>query len=262
MIKNLQDNPILAYQMSNAEWPTLRTAVWFAVALTVIGVALAVISMGLAMMFYSVVPLIAVFGPLVTTITAAMSPVQAIDLERKGEISLSELFDRDMVRGYIACMLFQMRSLWMVAGGLALPFAAAFARVNAFFASYVECLEFPIQPGRVCPPPLSPEVYMEYVQGALFFTFLLVILFIVWNWLAITLGVWMAFRFQNRDNTWGAILALLPVALVIVPNIAMAVNGSSFEQLLPIFLASVMLSVMLSWLAYRQAVKCVRNMRQ
>lgn len=267
MIKNLKNNPILAQQMRNARWPSLRTAVWIAVALAVVGLVLTiggyVISPDGEKGWVLVVPsvimltetLLMVFGPLITAVVAVVMVVRAIGSENYQMIRLSQLSERDIVNGYLAGVLFRLRSLWMITGGLALPLIAAMTHIGVVFAVLFTCdlNRNLMQMDSRCIPPQPSDIIMEQVGTALIATASYVILFIAWNWLAAHLGVWAAFRYRHLGKGLSAVLlSLICIIALSVISILIMADGPTAA-----IIGSVVISSLLGWAAYRRAVKSV-----
>ncbi len=201
MIKSLKNNPILAYQMRNAEWPPPLTTWLIAAALSIVGLGLP------PFIWYKSFPLYAIFilenilfqievvllfvGPLLTIVAAT---VQAADTEAYQMIHLSEFSEIEIVRGYAASALFRLRLLWMVAGGIQLSMAMTLALeiMDSLFDLFL---------------------VLSYVL-------LYALVFIAWNYLAVGLGIWMAFWQKRIDK---ALVRAIPLLVLIIASETVAV---------------------------------------
>lgn len=269
MINSLRNNPILVHQVHKARWPSARAAAAVAVVLTLAGLNMTIIAFVIRPLLlvsaaiYLGVPALGMLGPLITSITATVSTAQAIKLEKKGVLDLSRLSDRDKVRGYIARALFKLRFLWMIIGGLTLPFVIATIQISALLINYFTCPNQPtIHPGIDCPPPPSPpEAFTLYASNVLIITLFFVVLLIAWNWLAINLGVWMACRYHDHDLGSTALVIFSLIWPVIISPAAV-LSHQPAKQAACIALAAIVISMISGWLVYRRAVKRVGSIAE
>ncbi len=268
MFKTLKNNPILLHQMRNARWPSLRTAWLIAAALTVIGLALTVtayaispggekgwvlIAPGSIFLFGS---LMMIFGPLLTAVVTMVVTVRAIGSENYQMMRLSQLSERDIVRGYLASAMFRLRSLWMVVGGFVLPLVASVTHIGVYLEVMYTCdLNVNLmQMDSRCIPPQPSEVIIEQIGTGFAVTASYMALFVAWNWLAITLGLWMAFRHRHMGKA--LVWTLLPLVFAIVLSVVMFFTfGWPFLAVCLV----VVIGLPLAFAAYQQAVRCARS---
>ncbi len=216
MFRLPRNNPILTYQVRNAHWPSLRTTQLIAIALTVIELALIIAAFQLSprVLFYDFVfillveALLVVISPLVTGVVALRVTKQFITSEAYQIVRLSQLVEHQIIKGFVSGTLFRMRAVWMIAGGLWLPLIVILAYVSLTFDTFLACVV--IGPGALpnC-IPAQPLLSLILAAGiVLLFTGSLVVLVIVWNRLAATLGVWMAFRIHHTVRALTVVLLL------------------------------------------------------
>lgn len=236
MFKSLRNNPILAQQMRQARWPSLRTAVWIAAGLTVIGTCLAVISFVLSpdgssnlalvgpSLLYLADSMLGMWGPLIAVVVVVIATVQAIDSHAFQMVRLSNLLEGDIISGYIAAAAYRLRILWMLAGGLLIPLWISTTHGSVIGTIEAAC-EIPFASSHSCILPRPADILLPEAGYAFVHTLCDLVLFVAWHWFACTLGVWMAFRHRHIGKTLVGALIWLAIAVGLQIGIMSVILG-------------------------------------
>ncbi len=231
MFKHLKDNPILIHQMRNARWPSVRTAMWIAVGLTLVGTVislanfvqspqasggLVVSSAGLTLKSDSPVAiassiilyfnsLVRSLLPWITVVTAGVTSAQVVENQAFQVMRLSQISERDIASGFIATAVYRLRGLWMVFGGLVIPYQVESIHSRVSIIYTLACLSGP------CTSFILSEVLLQEIVFGLLFAICNTAYFIALYCFAAALGVWVAFRHREIGKTlaWSLIWLLL-----------------------------------------------------